>query len=495
MVACMATLIAAGLCSAESSRFNRLVRRYLNHDYVSEDRYIDVNVARHVNPGEREVDPDQLDTTLNFQKTIVAEFAGHLYRYTGTNDRDAGMEHTVALTGRHRTAGFTRRGYVDPTPQCIEGICFSVVAPVEDFDTVATSAVLQGTHAFDFTRSLRPPAQYPPFVAVSARFHWAGEYTYEQNTEPFIPDSLINRKYFLDVQEARHETRFTAAAGFGKPVNVTHLYHALAIERELKKRGAIRFDLSDSTLLAIARLVAGNDSYRLREPADFKRFKARLDSAVARDAAGDTERLRYFTQFHLKRIVLREEPMFFSGPKVFFTVPSRIGATVHRHGIRFPNRDDDTLRDSVAINYLFFRDAALDANASWGVPLTARWFIEAACAKRLLSTESGVAFATGHRLDWRDLLLVDWSLISSFWVGTRLLVQAAVEHAPALIAAPKNWPYHSWLALDLLVEDNISVRARFSLFNADLDDPSYASPSGEPLHHGLAGDVTVVYGF
>ena len=84
----------------------------------------------------------------------------------------------------------------------------------------------------------------------------------------------------------------TPALQWSRPVMMTHVYHALAIEEELKRAGALRFDLSDATVLKIAELVSRNDSYRLRDHNEFKKFKDELDAIIRADAAADEERER-----------------------------------------------------------------------------------------------------------------------------------------------------------------------------------------------------------
>ncbi|MBD3391750.1 MAG: hypothetical protein GF418_06800 [Chitinivibrionales bacterium] len=495
LLCCLGIPLAAGRPGREPSRFRRLVRAYNHVEFVNEDRYARLNVSRLTNPGKRTVDSIQLDTSWRFQKAIGAEFSGHLHRRKRDERIDLDRAHDVWLTGTHRTGGFAKRFYVDPTQNCQNGVCMTPFGAVQDSDTVATVIEISGVHSLALARFLRLDWTNPLFLALHGTADWRGRYIYEQNTEPLIPDTILDHKYYENRYRTHGRITVTPSLGLGRQTNTTHIYHAIALERELMKSGAIQFQLSDETLRAVARLVSRNDSYRLRDHERFKEFKSALDSIIVRDAAVRKDRIRYFSQFQLRNLVLRKHPLFLAGPRVSFDLLQRFGLNYERQERRYPNDFFDLYDDTTIADWWPSYDAALDVRLAWGLPITARWFFDIAGAKRVIKTPLDREFS----IDTSDVaaraIQADWTLVSSFWMNPHLLVQAGAEHVLAHIVAPKDWPYHSWLAVDFLIEDNFSVRTQFSLYNDRLADKRYVAPFGERTFHGLGASLSASYSF
>jgi len=65
----------------------------------------------------------------------------------------------------------------------------------------------------------------------------------------------------------------------------------------------------------------------------------------------------------------------------------------------------------------------------------------------------------------------------------------------AHIIIPKEWPYESWLGLDFLIEDNLSVKAQLSLYNPKPANKNYVSMSSAEVAGGYAVRIWATYGF
>jgi hypothetical protein len=75
------------------------------------------------------------------------------------------------------------------------------------------------------------------------------------------------------------------SVGWGKPVFVTPIYRAFAIERALKKAGAVQGDLSDKTMVRIAQWLAAGSSATEIKDRPRKYIFAALDTILKKDSA------------------------------------------------------------------------------------------------------------------------------------------------------------------------------------------------------------------
>ena len=488
----------------ELSRFKRIANRYDNLHVLHEYRCAEFDIMRLVDPGRREVDSSmRLDTTFRFHKAIDAGLSCQIRTSRSGAVHDFNLDQAFRLAASHTTVGFSLRGYQAPPQPCPDTSEFCIpsssFARIEDFDTVTTQGGASGRHAMSLIRYFPARGTMAPFLTLNGSSAWRAAYFIEQNTEPLLPDTLMPDlmpyKYYKKAIQAIGQMEATAGAGLGRQKNMTYVYQAFAMEKELKKSGVIQFNLADATIHAIAKLCALSSAYRIRKHEEFRIFKSALDSLIALDGAGDAEKLKYFSQFQVKRLLLRNSPPFFAGPQVSLEA----GGTFFTEGIRYEktypydqfNRYDDTLKNAVLVR----GGAAAGVRGSWGIAVSERWFLDVACEKRLVSAARSLEFFPGGTFDAANLVQADWSLISAYWVSTRLLVQTAFEHILALVAVPNEWPYHSWLALDFLIEDNFSLRAQFSLFNARIADRSYITAIAAPPYHGLGAAFTASYGF
>ncbi len=491
---------AAALFGREPSRFKRLVKQYTNVCTMREDRYLEIDIARLVYPGPRVVDSIWLDTTFRFDKSIGAGLTFLTDQKITGEKLDIEKATRVALGAAYRAGGFARRGYVEPSSNCSLGVCLSSgLGAAEDSDTVVTTIALSGSHRRVFTKYLRAAYPLAPSLALDAGVEVTGGFEHEENTEPYfdpsLPEAFVRHKYHLRTQRADAVLELVPGAALGRPINTTHLSLALEIEKELKKSGTIRFDLSDKTLLAIAKLVSENDSYKLHDHEEFKKFKAKLDTLIVADAAGDADKLRFFSQFQIRHLVLRKAPEFLSGPTVGLFTQQHFSGQLRHFAKEYPYDSSHVYNDTSSIDFEPGYGGTLDIKASWGVPISPRWFFDVACMKRFVSERGGWEFADDGRFEPEKLAQADWGLTSLFWIHVRLFAEIGVEHLLAHVVVPKEWPYHSWCALDVLIEENFSVRAQFSIYNSQMADKSYVSPFGAKLRQGFVAAASAVYSF
>jgi hypothetical protein len=480
---------------AAESRFMRILLENRELSYEHSYRDLNFGVYRFVDPVHSIVDSNTLDTSSWFSKEIYAQLGYRADRGIGDMYGDVNIQNDINAAVSHSTSGFGKRGYINPSQYCTLGICFpTTFSEVVDSDTVAITVGIDGSHIL--SKSHYFDSQATPYVRGNAEGRWDIFYKREENDEPFTPDSFMHHKYYLNSFEILLNGNVTADAGFGRRRNVSPVYQAFSIEKALEKYGAARFELSDSSMSLLSQLAGSLSDRQIKKHSSFKLFKSKLDSIVTSDAAGSAQKLKFLSQFQLKRLLLRKTPDLFAGPTAGIRGRIETASLISRFEKTFPFDTYEQHDDATGRQVQTFGDITASAYAACGIPAGPFVFIDMAVVKRLLSFDKGFFMTDTAQTHFENIFSTDWNISAVFLINRRIMVHIGCEHAPALyLVVPQTLPYHSWLDIDVQIEDNLSLQTSFFAFNSDIKDLSLAVQPFRKARHGLGAKLTAIYGF
>ncbi len=469
---------------AEQSRFLRVLDRYTGHLFTHEKRNVLFNYITNNNP---EIDK------INAIDTAV--FRDRLHQF---NLSFKSGKHTGSLLNERRFSyqvGFNSiYDFLEHQP--VSNECY--------LDTLSYLLELRGNAVFDFTRYLMHNREIKKsFVELHTAVHGRAYYSNTKGYDPdFVSEELsqflkedwiieqqLNTTFFIDV---------SAGVGIGKPPNLLPVYQVFKLEKELLKRGVAGFPLSDRTIIAIAELLAKNNTYKFKKLEKTKEFKKKLDAVIVDDEAVEKKSLRYISPLDIKKILLCNVPLFRSKPRLQLVTTSRMIPALTRNETTFPYDSLKLHNDTVYTDATFRYKHSLGMAVSWGIPLTAIWFLDMKAERNLLSTDRGIdLYTAADSINWDEVLDIRFSLQTSLWLTNWLLFQTGFTSLPTWVGIPNRGPYYTYLNGNIFIEDYLTITATGAYYNNQPYHVSYATRS-DPLdciREGLHLLVMVHYNF
>ncbi len=314
-----------------------------------------------------------------------------------------------------------------------------------------------------------------------------------------IPDPELKMDRFRITRE--QGTLFldlSPAVGIGRQKNVTPLYQVFKLEKELLRKGAINFPLSDKTMLAIAQLLARHNTYTLKKMDATKEFKRILDSIIVLDGAIERERLRYVSPLELKKIILCQVPPLMAKPQAALFTTSRMvpraahSETVYPYGVTTDAADTSYIAGSFTYEHL------LGLRAACGIPLTSWWFLDLKAYRNLLATDTKIDFLTAHdHVRWNNVLDMRWDMQTSFWPINWMLLNIGIDNLPSWLCVPRATPLSTYLASHFFIEDYCSLITRLAYKRSGKRYTAYEqwAPSFTTTGSGFLFTCSVTYNF
>ncbi len=488
-------LVPASSPGVEKIRFTRVLDLYKNAAYSSRMRAIPVHIA-YQSWSATSISLDAADFEPLSEKKITTRFG-----YRQSADSGSQKQNTTKAFGGFLAGKRDVFGYYYPAFHTIGNQTKNNQLKIEgdleeDLDTVKMSAMLCGYGAYTI-------AAYPdsPFPALGP--HWEAvieldgfsRYLDQQNYEPYIPDSLL---FFWEKsikQEFSSAARLTLgpAAGLGRMQNISAVYYAFELEKQLLENGVIDFPLSDRTMAELAEYLSKGPTWRLREHEYMRRYKAGIDSIISKDAAARADNLRLLSSFMIKRTLLKNEKPLLKGLRTVVGIDQRITGLYRGGSTRYPyiDRPDDNEK-TFDIN----SNTQLNLRAEWGLPINRQLHLLLRGEKRLLSSRRGIEFWNEGRLDAHSLLHVNFDARLSIWPTTWTRMHLGFEDLLCYIIAPFQAPYRLFGDFSVYLEDHLAISFNCSGFFGDYSNRSYSRPDLQEtyLNRGLRMTLALQYG-
>jgi hypothetical protein len=315
-----------------------------------------------------------------------------------------------------------------------------------------------------------------------------------------LPDSFKTDRVIVRQCAGRLGVRAAPGIGAGKKIPATPYYHALHLEKMLLRDSVINFPLSVKTRQALTALFARNYSYRLREYANLKTFKAELDSLVSKDEAADTGRMRYLAPLAVKKVILCNAPQLFAGPRVTLS-----GVNLFEDGLSYTKREypfateHDAFRDSSFIRNYFTYSLHLKLDFDWGTAINRFLFLEIRAHRPLFSASRSFHLYgyPGHNPDLDEALDIRWDMQASFWFTHWMVIIPGIAGLPAWLAVPRNRPYSIFLNTVCFIEDYLGIGIKISHNSAqdpEITELLYSTPF-ERITRGFFLNLALQYYF
>jgi hypothetical protein len=234
--------------------------------------------------------------------------------------------------------------------------------------------------------------------------------------------------------------------GYGKRLPVAPVYKAFEIERKLKKAGALRSNLSDTTLMKLAQLCGSLESFRVNYDRPDKYVMRQLDKIVSGDSAVDPVQLQAFALFKAYETFSEQMPLLFEGFEVKLNLEGMLGYH-YRNRESDQNISSDMDSDPGPIHYM-----SIDLNflhpltLSWTLPVVSRLFIELGMDPRYDCSNNPFRF--------------DGMIGAYFFITNFIVAHASISEIPVYIVAPYDTPGRFELETDIFLEDHFSLRIR-----------------------------------
>ncbi len=468
---------------ADQERFIRILKHYTGYDFTHEKRNITLNYATNNNPEVQRI-----------LKSDTAAFREKLQQFnvsfqTKKRHNSPSLEKTTLLH-----VGFNSiYTYLQHLPEGSEYY----------LDTLSYLLELNGKFNFDISRHfIRDGRIKTPFIELLSAIHAQAYYTREKGFDPdaALLDLNVFKEDFINTRQ-QNATIFidiSPGAGIGKQVNVLPVYQVFRLEEELLKKKLAHFPLSDKTLIAIAELLAKNNSYAFKKLEKTKKFKNKIDSIIIKDEAVGKENLRYISPLDIKKILLCNVPLLMAKPRLRLFTTSRMIPMVERNEIDHPYDNQNYYTDTTFIDFKFRYEHLLGMDARWGVPLTKYWFLDLYAVRNLLSTDKEIDFYDqNNNIEWDEVLDIRMHIQTSFWITNWLLLNTGAANLPTWLGVPHQWPYRSFFSCNLFVEDYLSLTATLSYYNKEAPPAVYVTwpEPASRQRDGLFFHVDVSYNF
>jgi hypothetical protein len=453
-------------------------------------------------------DIDYSDSTRSFRNTTQASFHYQTSERSGNRSRQLEKDFTGAIHLLRNYRGFMLRGAYSK-PIDIDSFPTSGSRRVVDHDTllqrIGLSANLTRTSRWYPRRRVSGPLA--PFYALGGDIHAS---LHMGREESFEPQDLYDWKWDKFIRSKHRgslQATLQGSAGTGRLKDASYVHHALALERELRRFGAVRFDLADETVADIADLMARSDRADLRDSDSLRAFKARLDSLLHADAAAEPEHFRRLSPFAIRRILLRDGFEFPSGLQAAFYADQNLGVSGAMRNIRYPNLPEgaqDTSSSGVDLDYSF----NLGARAEWGRSVGRRVFVHVLGEKRLLSPLLWERYGSGREQRLQALAETHWDLGITFLPGQSFRLSWHVRDLPLSLRYSEQERYPrgivfgpakaTQLRLDAFIEDYVAFAVMLSWHPRRPNDEELRGAGWDPFaqrRYGTGVLVRATYGF
>ncbi|MFW5775214.1 MAG: hypothetical protein ACOCW2_02895 [Chitinivibrionales bacterium] len=479
------------LAAGETSRLNRILSLYEGHVYQTNTRAVVCRGGFSKDSDDPAIDSSfgLIDTLLYFSRVYGATIAYEQQASRGGESSDFSQMITATLSYFSQNDGFSLKGRIESD----EHSSFSLGQRFDRRDTIGQNIVLCGgvqqnriwysSWINDYIPSL--------FSQVNGRISLAGAYRKEENTEPPLEDSLVDGKYVVRNLSASTLVEVEPGIGFGRRVNVSPVFLALELERELKRIGAINFSLSDQTIAEIAKLLAASRSYRMRDRIVFNAFKKKLDTIISSDMAAEHENFRLLGPFAVQRIILRNTPLYFTRPQFRLYLREQLLIRGEQLSIRYPYEDIDFESERIS---RFPHHLELNTSFDWGVALSEQIFLSTAFQKRLLTGDEGPVFYDGS-MDWSSLSTYDVSIGLSWWPFLWFQTSVGIDRFPLKGLVPADIPQRLYLVSSLFIEDNITISFDLSFIRRNTLSLSRFVDCRLNMQEGFGFSLSAFYGF
>jgi hypothetical protein len=363
----------------------------------------------------------------------------------------------------------------------------------DDIDTVKLASVLDGA-----VRRLHRRRAFDDrgFWATDTRIAVRAMYKNQQNFVPFIPDSLLFfwEKSIMREISGRLRVRTIPSAGLGELRNATSAYYAFELERQLLRHGVIDFPLSDRTMAALSEELAQGASRRLRDHDYLQRYKARIDTILAADAASRPENLRYLSSFMLRRLLLKNEAPLYRGLRAGVALDQSLDGVFMRGKTTFPYEDiADSARRVAALDTYTSLKLTLD----WGATLNERLHVMVEAEKMLFASEEELVFLRDGRFDLERFAEVAFDVRLTCLALHWLRMRAGADDALCWLIVPFQSPYRLYAAADAYLEDHLAITATVAGSFGNRGDRRYSRPPlpDQPLESGAQFMLSMRYRF
>ena len=488
-------LFTNSIIHAEETRFLQIIRLYKNPDFIDERRNVTLDFKNITDNNQTFIYPAVIDndTAIFDANNVHTLLLFKLRKNRGT---------TLTEKGRIFTAGFR----FEKNDQA-----FDTLSSQYFLDTTTYLFELRGKYQYNNSKYLvlnnkNTTSFIQMILDVNGGISHYKKRGYDRDLESIDNDTINLLKYDWLIQKKQNATilvDFIGGIGVGKHVNTTPVYQIAMLEKRLIENGVADFRLSNKTVASIARLLAINNSYKLKKFEKTKEFKSELDSIIIKDPSVKKENLRYISPLDIKKILLCNAPVFNAKPKVRLFTKSRAFFNLYRMENEYPYGEynpisDTSYKDTSYIKPKFRYEHLLGIDFVWGTPFTHFWFLEVRGIRNLLSTDKEIDFYdTNKHVKWDEVLDTRWDLQSSLWFSNWILLQLGLNNLPTWIIIPNELQYKSYLNLTIFIEDYISLTTEISYYKHHRKHDTYLNWH-EPLnriYNGLLFSINATYNF
>ncbi len=483
-----------GATEAESSRLKRILREYEGERFYHATRQISLEAGYIKHNEDPRIDSlfGPIDTLKYFSRTLGADVGYLNSRHEENFEGRFFSQAAAAIRVFSRNDGFSLKGKIDDSNRSDPGL-----SPGQRFDrrdTIGNDLLLRAGYQRDHTRYLSFPRPGFPtfFYQLNGRATLTGGYRKEENTEPPLPDSLVDGKYIARDFTAAALVEVEPGIGLGKTVNISPVFLALELEHELKRCGAINFSLSDQTVARIAQLLALQQGNDLRNRVTFMRFKSELDSIVSRDMAAEYESLGRLGLFAVQRIVLRNMPLFFAGPRwrLFLREQMLFQKRISRYSYPYEENSDHDVRTTDR----FPHRIELNSSFSWGIALSDKFLFSPKIQKTFYSSQEGLEFYEKGKVDWGDLVEYDLSLGFTWIPALWFSADFGIDGQALKGVIPSKDPAKIYVDGTIYIEDKIAIQLDLSYNNIE-ESATRSEGDSLYLHGGFGITLRAFYNF
>lgn len=480
-------ITAISIINAEEPRFNRIIRLYNNYNYFEERRNFLLDFKTIIDNDQMYAYPSSDDTAIFNSTDIHTLLAFTLKKNHETYLKEKGRIFTVALDIEKN----------DKKYQLNNSEYF--------LDTTAYLFKIKSQYKFNISKYMRRNNENTPvFLQLTTDANGilshAKKKGYDKDLESIDNDTInvlksdwINKRK----QNATILMHLTGGVGIGKQINTSPVYQIFMLEKNLIKNGVTSSRLSDKTLAEIAKLLAENTSYKLKELTKSKEFKSKLDSIIVKDPSVKKEKLRYISPLEINKILLCNAPVLIAKPKARLFTTSHAAFKLNRIDNEYPYDELDIYNDTSYIKPKLRYEHLLGIDFVWGIPFTRFWYLNVRAVRHLLSTDRKTDLYDNNKIKWDEVLDIRWDIQSSLWFTNWILIQMGLKNLPAWIAVPRESPYTSYMNFNIFIEDYLSLTTTVSYFKFQHKHYSYLKWH-EPLnraYNGLVINITVLYNY
>jgi hypothetical protein len=507
VVAALFFCTATAAC-AQHARFRRVLAKWRQNAYCSEDRNSRLNLGY----AKRRLPPAidaHLDTSHYLHKNMYAQGAYDKSVFSGDSLYASAQRRLINMEIGRNVRIYTLKGYKTSRDKIDTSEIFTGGQRFEEIDTLTFRARLSGARAAEYRwRLYRQDRASPLYAEIGAGGFAALDYHKEERIEPFFESLKLPEKFFRYKYTAHATGDFAPGLGAGWPRNITYIYYAFEVEKELLEREVINFTLSDETLLGIAAFFAMRDTRHLRQHDSLQTALEDLAAIIMTDEAVEKKNIGFVSPFALQRIALRDPKVYFAGPRFSLSLHDRIGADIMRIEAfypydsfgSFPDSSENVLvdeyDDTTAVRASVRHQAAALARLHWGLA-AARWlFFEAVFEKRLAYFDAGLSWLEEESLWWKQIAGINISASMHMRLRPWLIATIGLRNVPSWGIVPANLPYASFAELSFFLEEYITIDARLTHFESEKGNRWYArwhSPRG--LFSGTQFQFSIIHGF